>query len=150
MPVPTLVRYPQVAVCSFVALVSFASLAQAQQPTATFTAGSTYIGPPATVTGPVYSTPELAVQGAPTPTRRPSLPGPPPPSWSGTLSNAQAFPSPVPPSDAFAAQAASDFIVQRDTALTGTPAGTVSNVASPSVGGAGQAIFETYNSYAAI
>jgi hypothetical protein len=58
-------------------------------------------------------------------------------------------PAQVAQTDFASVMANSDLIVKRDTVLDGAPPTFTSAVADPSVGGIGQAIFQTFNWYAA-
>ena len=75
------------------------------------------------------------------------LPGPVDRLIRGAL--ADPGPSPVSATDLPAPRAASDLLLKRDSILSGAPSGYTSSVAEPSVGGTGDAIFQSYNWYAA-
>jgi hypothetical protein len=78
-----------------------------------------------------------------------SLPGPVEKLSRPALLASDAGPSLVAKTDIVSPLALSDLRVKRDTVLNGAPATFTSAVADPSVGSIGQAIFQTYNWYAA-
>ena len=148
-------------VFSLVVVVSAASLrAQAPAPAsttpqhiATLDGGAVLIGSvpmPAgvRVTAPVSADPprRSARREAPS-----SLPGPSPALARSAEAAVDPGPSNVPATDIAMPldNSNTELLIKRDTLLNGAPAGYTSAVADPSVGSNGQAIFETFNWYAA-
>lgn len=105
-----------------------------------------------TVTGAVSARPPAepftSLQGR-EPDDHAPLPGPVDRIMRSALADPGPGPSPVAATDMHAPQAASDLLLKRDSILSGAPSGYTSSVAEPSVGGSGDAIFQTYNWYAA-